>query len=84
MAKVKGNNINQLIRSLGNDVALHHGNDAVDNIFIDFIGDIDGDKIPDIIISDAGYAFGSTSLYLSKPAGDGAILKRAADFGQSN
>jgi hypothetical protein len=83
-AKVKGRTFNQQLVSLGNDVALHHGNDAVDNIFIDFAGDIDGDGIPDLLLSDSGYAFGSTSLYLSKPAGDKAILKLVAYFAQSD
>ncbi len=84
MANVKGHYINQLIRSLGNEVALHHGGDEVDTIFIDFIGDIDGDKIPDIIISDGGYAFGSTSIYLSTPAGNNAIVRLVGYFSQSD
>ncbi|MGZ3754132.1 MAG: hypothetical protein ACXVAY_03320 [Mucilaginibacter sp.] len=75
MANVKGQTFNQLLYSLGNDVALRNGGDNVDTIFISFIGDIDGDKIPDFIIDDGGYAFGSSSLYLSTPAGNNAILK---------
>jgi hypothetical protein len=84
MATVKGHTFNQLIRALGNDVALNGGGDSVNVIFIDFVGDIDGDKIPDFIISDGGYAYGSTSLYLSKQAGNDAILKLAAYFSQSD
>jgi len=75
MANVKGHTFNQLLYSLVSDVALHNGGDNVDTIFISFIGDIDGDKIPDFIIDDGGYAFGSSRLYLSKPAGNKAILK---------
>jgi hypothetical protein len=84
MANVKGHTFNQLIRSLGNDVALNHGGDSVDTLFLSFIGDIDGDKIPDMIISDGGYAFGSSSLYLSVPAGNNAIFKLVAYFSQSD
>jgi len=75
MAKVKGHTFNQLLYSLGNDVALHNGGDNVDTIFISLVGDIDGDKIPDFIIDDGGYAFGSSRFYLSTPAGNNAILK---------
>jgi hypothetical protein len=84
MATVKGHTFNQLIRSLGNNVALDNHGDDVDTIFIDFVGDIDGDKIPDFIISDGGYAFGSTSLYLSTTAGNNAILKLVGYFSQSD
>jgi hypothetical protein len=75
MANVKGHTFNQLLYSLGNDVALHNGGDNVDTIFISFVGDIDGDRVPDFIIDDGGYAFGSSRLYLSAPAGNNAILK---------
>jgi hypothetical protein len=84
MATIKGHTFNQQIRSLGNDIALHNGGDNVDSIFIEFVGDIDGDKIPDFIIGDGGNFFGSSSLYLSKPAGDKAILKLVAYFSQSD
>ena len=74
-ANVKGHTFNQLLYSLGSNVALHNGGDEVDTVFISFVGDIDGDKIPDFIIDDGGYAFGSSRLFLSTPAGNNAILK---------
>jgi hypothetical protein len=83
-ANVKGHVFNQLIRSLQSDIALNGGSDDVNVLFISFIGDLDGDKIPDFIIGDGGYAYGSTSLYMSKPAGDKAILKLVCHFGQSD
>ena len=71
MANVKGHNFNQLIESLGNEPT----DDDPNTIYLTFIGDIDGDKIPDFITSISGYGGGSTTVYLSKPAGDYAILK---------
>jgi hypothetical protein len=73
LANVKGHYYNQLIRSFGDTVPLV-GSDDPDNISIDFVGDLDGDNIPDFITSVSGYAFGSTSLYLSRPAGNRAIV----------
>jgi hypothetical protein len=71
MASVKGHSFNQLIESLGPEPT----EDDPDTIYITFIGDIDGDKIPDFITSVSGYGGGSTTVYLSQPAGDNAVLK---------
>jgi len=75
MANVKGHNFNQQIESLGECMA-----DDPTSINIGFIGDIDGDKIPDFITNVDGYGGGETSVYLSKSAGDDAILKLVAVF----
>lgn len=76
MANVKGHSFNQLIESLGTEPT----EDDPDTIYITFIGDIDGDKIPDFITSVSGYGGGGTTVYLSKSAGNDAILKPVGLF----
>jgi hypothetical protein len=78
MANVKGHVFNQLLRSLGNDITLDGGGDMANSLYLEFIGDIDGDKIPDFIIGGSGYVFHEDYLFLSKPAGDKAIVKLMA------
>jgi hypothetical protein len=73
-ANVKGHVFNQLLISLGNNVELD-GGETHPVINLSLIGDIDGDKIPDFIVKEFGYPFESTSLYLSRPAGNNAIVK---------
>jgi hypothetical protein len=81
MAKVKGHMYNQLLLSLGNTVALgSKGGDSEYYVDLEFVGDIDGDKIPDFIIEEGGFPFESTFLYLSRPAGNKSILKLVANF----
>ena len=76
MANIKGHSYNQLIASIGGELA----GDNPESIELTFIGDIDGDKIPDFITGIYGYGGGDTSVYLSKSAGDDAILKLVAVF----
>jgi hypothetical protein len=80
MANVKGHIFNQLLRSLGNDIILNGGGDSANSMDLQFVGDIDGDKIPDFIIGGSGYSFGEMFLYLSKSAGSEAIVKKVAGF----
>ena len=76
MANVKGNIFNQLIKSIGNNIeSSNKGGESNYQMYLAFIGDIDGDKIPDFIVKEFGYPFESTGLYLSKPAGNNAIVK---------
>ena len=83
LAKVKGHTFNQLIMTtakLGNEMHV----ESDEQIQIDFIGDIDGDHIPDLIIDRFGEFHGYTYLYLSKLAGKNAILNNVAFFGGSD
>jgi len=80
MANVKGHCFNQLIESLGTEPT----EDDPDTIYLTLIGDIDGDKIPDFITSVSGYGGGSTTVYLSKFAGNDAILKPVGLFSTTN
>lgn len=44
-----------------------------------FIGDLDGDNLPDLILDTSGhYNASSPTLFLSKPAGSGKLLKAVA------
>jgi len=83
LANVKGHYFNQLLASedhFGDE--MHWEADAT--ISIEFVGDIDGDKIPDVVIGRAAEFEGDSQLFLSKPAGDNAILKHVTGFGQSD
>jgi hypothetical protein len=84
LANVKGHCFNQQLYSLRPDIALDGGGDMSESVEIEFAGDLDGDKIPDFIIERSGYSYGDTYLYLSKPAGDKAILKQVSSFGVSD
>jgi hypothetical protein len=83
-AKVKGHYFNQLLYSLEPNTVLNGGGDMSESVEIEFTGDMDGDKIPDFIIGSSGYSYGNTYLYLSKPAGDKAILKLVSSFSVSD
>lgn len=78
MANVKGHPFNQLLIPLGNDIELNGGGDYSGSIWLNFAGDIDGDGIPDLLISNVGDFNGGTFLYLSKPAGENKIVTLVA------
>jgi len=82
MATVKGHSFNQLLVAQP-----FFGEAFTDQVLttIYFAGDIDGDNIPDFLI-DTTDALTATApgLYLSKPAGDKAILKLVASCGSSD
>jgi hypothetical protein len=81
MAKIKGHIYNQLLKSFGNDVVLgQRGGENHYFVDLELVGDIDGDKIPDFIIKEWGYPFEDTYLYLSRPAGNQAIVKLVANL----
>jgi len=83
LANVKGHCFNQLLASeehFGDE--MHWEEDAT--ISIAFIGDIDGDKIPDVVIERGAEFEGDSQLFLSKAAGNNAILKHITGFGQSD
>jgi hypothetical protein len=83
LANVKGHYFNQLLASedhFGDE--MHWEEDAT--ISIAFVGDIDGDKIPDVVIERGAEFEGDSQLFLSKAAGDNAILKHITGFGQSD
>jgi hypothetical protein len=84
LAKVKGGYFNQLLASLPPDVSFGGGGDMSTKVEIEFAGDMDGDKIPDFIISESGYAFGFSYLYLSRAAGKKAILKEVSFYGNTD
>jgi hypothetical protein len=84
LANVKGHFFNQQLIAFGNDVALNGGGDSHYGMDLEFVGDIDGDKIPDFIIDVSGFPFGSTYLYLSRTAGNGAILKLVSYYYSSD
>jgi hypothetical protein len=84
LAKVKGHTFNQLLYQLSPNVVFGVGGDMSESVKIEFAGDLDGDNIPDFIINASGYSYGITYLYLSKPAGDKAILKLVSSFGTSD
>jgi len=84
LANVKGKCFNQMLKALPADVSFGGVGDMSEDIEIDFAGDIDGDKIPDFIISRSGYSYGYTELYLSRPAGSSAILKLVSESGVSD
>ena len=84
MAKVKGHYINQQLRSLPADVALGNWGDMSQDEMIEFAGDLDGDRVPDFIIESSAYSYGYSSLYLSRPAGNKAIVKFVSTFGDSD
>jgi len=80
MANVKGHNFNQLLitePNLGDEMKV----ESDEQVEIAFVGDIDGDNIPDFVIDEYGEFNGFSFLYLSKPAGNKAILKDVAMFG---
>jgi hypothetical protein len=84
LAKVKGHYFNQLLYQLSPNIAFPASGDMSETMEIEFAGDMDGDKIPDFILNASGYSYGNTYLYLSKPAGDKAILKLVSVFGTSD
>ncbi|WP_295797546.1 hypothetical protein [Mucilaginibacter sp.] len=84
LANVKGKCFNQVLKALPADVSFGGVGDMSEDIAIDFAGDIDGDNIPDFIISRSGYSYGYTELYLSRPAGSKAILKLVSESGVSD
>ena|ERR1700744_1976297 len=66
-SNVKGHYFKQLLLESGGESSLTQ---------LLFIGDIDGDGIPDFVIDTSDYDGGTApSLFLSKPAGNSAILK---------
>ncbi len=84
MAKVKGHYMNQQLRSLSDDEALGNWGEMSQDEQIEFAGDLDGDHIPDFIIEGSGFPYSFSSLYLSKPAGNKAIVKFVSSFGDSD
>lgn len=84
MANVKGHYFNQLLSAPGPDISFGGGGDMSELVEIEFAGDLDGDKIPDFIITGSGFPYADTYLYLSRPAGNKAILKLASYFGTSD
>jgi len=84
MANVKGHYFNQLLRAPGPEISFGGEGDMSEVVEVEFAGDLDGDKIPDFIITGSGFPFGNTNLYLSKPAGNKAILKLMSYFGVSD
>ncbi|WBA44174.1 hypothetical protein [Hymenobacter canadensis] len=55
---------------------------AFDDEMIDilFVGDLDGDSIPDVIINKSNhYNVTNPALFLSKPAGKGTLLKEVGE-----
>jgi hypothetical protein len=83
-AKVKGHYFNQLLVALPPDDSFGGNGDMSTDVEIDFAGDLDGDKIPDFIITESGNSFGFTSLYLSRPAGKRAILQKVSFYGDTD
>jgi len=84
LAKVKGHYFNQLLASLPPDVRFGDGGDMSTEVEIEFAGDVDGDKIPDFIISESGYSAGFSYLYLSRAAGKKAILREVSFYGDTD
>ncbi len=66
-SEANGQVTNQILTANGNTEYGH---------LIKFVGDIDGDELPDLIIDTSGKEnVGKTTLYLSKPASKGTLLK---------
>jgi hypothetical protein len=84
LAKVKGYYIDQLLESLPAGVSFGGEGEMSTDIEIEFAGDLDGDRIPDFIISESGYSFGFTYLYLSGKAGKKTILKAVSYYGDTD
>lgn len=74
-ANVKGQVFNQLLASEATDFGSTDDAEILSDFSVLFIGDIDGDNIPDILIEEMGNFFGASSLYLSSIAGDKAVYK---------
>jgi len=79
-ANVKGHTFNQLIASAETYFGDTDDAEVLSFFQINFIGDIDGDNIPDIIIMELGNFWSTTNLYVSSIAGDTAIVKKVAFF----
>lgn len=71
MANVKGHNFNQLLFT----TPIFGTEEMQASVSLEFAGDIDGDDIPDFIISNATVSWSDGVLYLSKVAGDKLIIK---------
>lgn len=84
MANVKGRYFNQLLRAPGPKISFGGEDEMSEHVEVEFAGDLDGDKIPDFIINGYGFPYSNTYLYLSKPAGNKAILKLVSYFGSSD
>ena len=73
-AKINGNTIDELLVARSHYIEEDLGS-------VVFIGDIDADNIPDLIIdASVGGHQGNNTLYLSKPADKGHILKVVAQY----
>jgi len=79
-ANVKGHTFNQLISSMGSYFGSVEDGEELSYFTIEFVGDIDGDRIPDIVVTWAAEYYDSRDLYVSSLAGDKAILKHVATF----
>lgn len=51
-----------------------------EGITLQRLGDFDHDGIPDLLLNNAGYNTEATTLYLSRPAAPGKLLKRVGSF----
>ncbi len=78
-ANVKGLTLNQVLIS-SNSFGDVNDAEILSDVRIDFIGDIDGDNIPDIILTESGNFWGLSKLYLSSVAANKSILKHVAAF----
>lgn len=79
-ANVKGHIFNQLLGSLKEGFGSTDDAEVLSDFRVNFIGDIDGDNIPDIVILQVGNFWSGWDLYLSSVAGDKAVFKRVSMF----
>lgn len=79
-ATVKGHTFNQLIASEKSNFGDTEEAEILSHFSIGFVGDIDGDNIPDIITTSTGNFYYASNLYLSSIAGDKAIYKNIPIF----
>jgi hypothetical protein len=79
-ATVKGHTFNQLIASMKTDYGDTDDAEVLSDFRISFIGDVDGDKIPDFYIVAIGNFWSESYFYLSSIAGNKAIVKKIITF----
>ncbi|MDB5157916.1 MAG: hypothetical protein JWR50_2623 [Mucilaginibacter sp.] len=79
MANVKGHNFNQLLFTIL-DYGDYTERESEENLTLEFAGDMDGDGIPDFIIIPSTQFWSDATLYLSKQAGNKAIVKPVGKY----
>ena len=79
-ANVKGHIFNQLIASMKENFGDTDDSEVLSYFIIYYIGDIDGDNIPDFCMEERGNFWSVDIYYLSSIAGDKAIVKKIPSF----